>query len=232
MVGLTEEQADRLLSQDISMATKLSYMDDTNLMARFDEGRKPTTSTGVCLLPFCAWVREQQAMYGYGNIDSTHFTDEQRDTILVRKRGTYDISLYQLSSKEAKEPEPGFGKIHDWQKEKREFMTRDATKQGYNGVPLAYLLLTDDNDNELVRLSDISNQALNRNANPPTFTLITITYFISWSHGQVEELLKLMLTFSKTPNMVRMYGFECLRRWRDAKITRIQQADALIDSSF
>ena len=241
VVGLSEAQADRLISQDISTATELSYIDDTNLMASFEDNNKPTTGTRVRLLAFRSWSREQQTIFGHGNVDSTLFTDDQQDAILMRKatatkRGGEDMSLLSPSGKEAKEPDPWLGKIQDWRKKKREFLAYVAKRRGVNGVPLAYLLRSENEDDEHYGLFDGSNRALIRNAPLTGSAFNTDNYdlyqlLVTWTSGGTAEAYVDKYRSTEHGRNAWLRILEAMEG-QDAKNARIQQADALIDTAF
>ncbi len=97
VVGLSEQQANSLIAQDISTASELSYIDDVNLMGSFMEHDKPTAGTRARLLAFKSWSKEHQSIHGFGNVDATKFNLEQLNIVLMKKatatkRGSDDIS--------------------------------------------------------------------------------------------------------------------------------------------
>ena len=82
VVQLNEAQADRLIMQDISMSSELSYIDDENLMSCFQANNRPTAGKKMRLMAFKMWIREQQANEGFGNVSSYYFTNEELTKML------------------------------------------------------------------------------------------------------------------------------------------------------
>ena len=68
VVGISGQQANCLITQDITMSAELSYVDDDTLMSCFPANDKPTVGKKSSLLAFRNWIKNQQANEGYGNV--------------------------------------------------------------------------------------------------------------------------------------------------------------------
>jgi hypothetical protein len=109
VVQLNEGQADRLIMQDISMSSKLSYIDDKTLMSCFQANNRPTAGKKMRLMAFKMWIKEQQANEGFGNVSSNYFTNEELTKMLEQvgngQKSTIDTSE-RSNVRDIKETEP------------------------------------------------------------------------------------------------------------------------------
>ena len=132
VVQLNEAQVDRLIMQDISMSSKLSYVDDEMLMSCFQMNNRPLAGKKMRLMAFKIWIKDQQANEGFGNVSSNKFTHEELTKLLEQvgngQKRTIDGPEWNIH-REIKEPEPWLGKPQDWHKRKREVMAYLAKRR-------------------------------------------------------------------------------------------------------
>ena len=110
VVQLNEAQGDRLIMQDISMSSELSYIDDETLMSCFQANNRPTPAgKKMRLMAFKMWIKEQQANEGFGNVSSNYFTNEELTKMLEQvgngQKSTIDTSE-RSNVRDIKETEP------------------------------------------------------------------------------------------------------------------------------
>ena len=78
VILLTPFNRTQLHNDDIIYATNLGPFDDAIILDCFTNATR-LTSTGqrTKLYEFCCWIREQQVIVGYGNVQSSNFNVEQ-----------------------------------------------------------------------------------------------------------------------------------------------------------
>ncbi len=84
IIELSPAQATRLQNQDVRLASHLSYLDDDRIASCFTANLKPTTGKLLQIIAFQDWIRKQQSILGFGQADSSNFTVEARDGMLMR----------------------------------------------------------------------------------------------------------------------------------------------------
>jgi len=76
-VLLTPAQQTGLRNDNVISATDLGPFDDATILDCFTNATRLTASQRTKLYAFCHWIREQQVIVGYGNVQSSNFNVEQ-----------------------------------------------------------------------------------------------------------------------------------------------------------
>ena len=236
VVQLNEAQADRLIMQDISMSSELSYVDDETLMLCFQANNRPTAGKKMRLMAFKMWIREQQANEGFGNVSSNYFTNEELTKMLEQvgngQKRTIDASQ-RNNVRDIKEPEPWLGKPQDWRKRKRELIAYMAKRRNCNNVPFLYLIReeqgyieTDDNDMSVIIRDTPHHGSVYQADNYEFFQVL-----ISWtSGGTMQALVDRYRSTQDGRSAWQM--IITMMDGQDSRNARIKDADARIDNAF
>ena len=240
VVGISVQQANCLITQDITMSAELSYVDDDTLMSCFPANDKPTVGKKSSLLAFRNWIKNQQANEGYDNVRSDDFTRyelhrmlEQAGTSLKRAPDGSD----RLSGKEIKEPDPWSGKPQDWRKKKQELLAYLAKRRNRNGVPFLYLT-RDEDYSEIDGDNSIDNDATHLIKNTPLHgTIFQVDNYnlfqvlVSWTSGGTMEAI--VDRHRTTSNGRAAWSIiVSVMDGQDSKNARIRDADIWIDRAF
>ena len=95
ILQLTQEQVNRLVGEDIDMATTLGPLDDNTILSCFTPATKLSAGKRSWLYAFRDWIRQRQLVVGYGNVSSSEFTLPQLE--LMRKKACIGTWYQQLA---------------------------------------------------------------------------------------------------------------------------------------